>query len=347
MSKFYLCGAWHRKVNQAQMNPDHGIHGTVDFMTEALPYLRERGYAVQQNIWPLVERPGANPYAAFWGAFFERDGATLERFLKAAPQFLDGKRWLIYRFHAAFNSQITRLRRARLDKANVLLGTHQVVVDDLRRNFPDHPHIYVCPYGVATFWEYPPPQPDPYDHSVKNLVFSGRLDTSSDLRRVPIFKKIYERDPTVKIHIITQSVRQGALDPADLPPNCVCYGQLQSGTFNHLLYYADLALDTVQFYDQRCLNCKNYAYLGMGLPVVAHIVPGIEPHREIEHGIFLHPSRPDDEYVDAVFEALQRSWSPRDTVIRWAQENHGWDKSAEVLRKCIQLGLDEGYGPSD
>lgn len=345
--KFYLCGAWHRKVNQAEMNPKHGIHGTVDFMTETIPYMRERGYEVQPNQWHLIEKSEADPYNEYWGAFFERDGPTLERFVRAAPQFLDGSKWLIYRFHAAFKGQITRQRNLGLDKADVLLGTHPVVVEDLRRHYPDHPRIDLCSYGVATFWESPPPQPDPYDHSVKNLVFSGRLAPRADLRRLPIFKLIYERDPTVKIHIFTQSVRHGTLDPACLPPNCVCYGEMQSGTFNHYLYYADLALDTVQRSGQRCLNCKNYAYLGMGVPVVGHIVPGIEPHMEIDHGVFLPAETSNEEYVDAVFDALQRSWSPRADVIRWAKENHGWDKPAEVVRKWVQAGIDEGYGPAD
>jgi hypothetical protein len=279
-----------------------------------------------------------------WGAFFERDGRTIHRFDNTLPDFEWDKKWIICRFHACHQAQADEFRKY-LPYTDVLLGTHEKVVGELRRHFPDHPRIDLCGFGVATYWQYPPPQPSPYEPGTTNLIWAGRLDTTHEGGRLYIFRKIFERDPSIKIHIISQSEIQGALDQDKLPPNCIFHGPMQSGTFNHFIYYADLALD-VGMRRMRWLNCKNYSYLGMGCPVVTNPVPGTEIIEETGQGILVDTFDRDD-HVDAVFEALQREWRPRDEVIAYMQAHHGWDKPAAALEKYIKQGIELGFDRPD
>jgi len=348
MSKFYLCGAWHREVDQTQVNRKRGPHGTVDFLTQAIPQLTEAGVAIQPNKWTWLEHE--QNVKSLWGSFFERDGASLDRFEKTVGDHFDfAKRWLIFRYHAAHQQQFNRLSGRHVLNANVLFGTHDVVTAQLKQRFSkfDIP-IVTCPYGVAEWWEYPPPQANPYEPGTTNLVFAGRLEQGNklDRGRLPIFREIYRRDPSIKLHIITQSVKHGKLNPAHLPPNCVCHGEMQSGTFNHFLYYADLGLDTTTARNATWLNCKHYAYIGMGLPVVAHQTPGTEPAEELRCGIILK-EHDIPTFVDAVFAALDVEWPDRDLVIREAQERYGWRKAVDVLEKYIRLGEEQGYHSRD
>ena len=347
--KFYLCGQWHRQVDQTRIGRQNGLHGSCDFLTEAIPYLQQRGLDVEPNDWQRLEN---TPCVGdrYWGAFFERDGAAMYRFLESARDFHLRGKWIICRFHFAnwpsgspSSGWETRYRELaesipQFEHAAVLLGTHPVVCDDLHR-FTRHPNIDLCPWGVPTYWQYPPPQPNPYEPGTRNLVFVGRLEVRCERRRLDLFEMIRQRDPKIKIHVISFSVMR----PDEVPANVVLHGGMQSGTFNHLLYYADLALDTGVSPNQRCLNCKNYAYLGMGLPVVTHPVPGTELIQSLNHGILVHNFHDNKAYVDAVFAALEHKWAPKDDVIRYMQTNHGWDKAAAVLEKYIRIGQGLGY----
>lgn len=339
MKKFYLCGAWLKDRSQDEVRTKTGIHGQVGLMTEAIPRLRAAGIEVMPNWWGAIEK---DPSIAddLWGMFVERHGLTITRFAKALPTFSFPERWCIVRFHAAHQATDIEFDEF-FPYVDVALGTHELVCEDLRKI--GYPRVDLCQWGTPTYWEYPPSQPDPYDHSVRNIIWAGRLD-AREAGRLRVMEEIYRRDPTVKIHIITQSIKKGILCAEQLPPNCIIHGVMTSGTFNHFVYYADLAID-MGIPRMRWLNCKNYDYLGMGCPVVANRVPGAEPIEETGHGIVLD-TFDESAYVDAVFRGLNTDWGSRDKVIKYMQENNGWDKPAAVLEKYIRLGQELGYDTS-
>ncbi len=338
--KFYLGGAWHcAGCDQSQVGRDRGgFHSIDDFMTEAIPLLQSRGLDVQPCHWNA--KPDLAAEREYWGVYYERDGFQLEQFLELYPAFDLSQKWFIARFHTALGSggENGGFNERFLEHINVMLGLSEQICDALWKR-TQHPCIDVCPWGVATYWKYPPPQPSLYVPGTRNIVYAARLCPVTMPQRFEIFREIVRRDPSVRIHVITPS----EIGPEHLPEGVVFHGAMQSGTFNHFLYYADLALDMAQQPSgQISINCKVWSYLGMGAPVVAQPVHGSELVIETGHGIVTR-SFETGEYVDAVFSALSQEWGSRDEVIRYMQKNHGWNRSAEVLEKYIRLGQERGY----
>ncbi|MEI6171716.1 MAG: hypothetical protein WCQ45_04465, partial [bacterium] len=148
-------------------------------------------------------------------------------------------------------------------------------------------------------------------------------------------------------------------------PNVHFLGCLPHGTFQHYLYYADVALDSgtaenvwkkpegtdllaeafVHSYRRTANNCKLWDYLAAGVPVVIDgAAGGDELIKQTGLGTIV-PVGYEKAYVSAVRKYLEESSSIkmrllRDKAIAWMRENHTWSATVarwvENFRKVVE-----------
>lgn len=188
---------------------------------------------------------------------------------------------------------------------------------------------------ATTTRSFPPPQPNPYRTDKKIILWCGRLGE----RAAQILQELalYTDQLQAELHIISQTVGPGCWPYAGEPPkNAILHGAMKHGTFDHFLYYADAAIDTALGPDQRVINCKQYDYMGAGLPIVCERVPGSELMAEQLHGHRL-PFRMDNgfAYVTALSQVLHTVYA-REPVRQWMQQHHTWRKRAQLVDEKIR-----------
>jgi glycosyltransferase involved in cell wall biosynthesis len=203
--------------------------------------------------------------------------------------------------------------------------------------------MWVAEWGVPDWWTFPPVKPNPYEPGTKNIVYAGRLTATH--RVYQWIREVAAAFPYATVWVIANvepGHEQIEHDLAQIP-NVRFLGRMPHGTFQHYLYYADVALDSGTAGEARLVNnCKLWDYLACGVPVV---MDGATGGDELVKATGLGTIVPKDdglEYRAAVEWYLNEPVAPRtmrDGAIRFMKENHTWSATVacwvDDFRKAV------------
>jgi len=213
--------------------------------------------------------------------------------------------------------------------------------------------FWVAEWGVPDWWIFPPERPNPYELQTKNIVYAGRL--TADHRVYGWIRDAADafRDATVWVIANVEPGHEGIERDLVQIPNVRFLGRMPHGTFQHYLYYADVALDAgasgekwtedrkneranaagwVHDYIRLVNNCKLWDYLACGVPVVLDDAAGGDELIQAT-GLGTIVLRDDYcSYMAAVEDYLKDpvGRSARDSAIQFMKEHYTW--SATVAR---------------
>jgi|GEM_PF-3731458 len=192
---------------------------------------------------------------------------------------------------------------------------------------------WVAEWGFPDWWTFPPEQPNPYAPGTKNIVYAGRL--TANHRVYQLIQEVAHAFRYATVWVIANVEPGHEVIEHDLAqiPNVRFLGRMPHGTFQHYLYYADVALDSGTAGAARLVNnCKLWDYLSCGVPVV---LDGATGGDELIKATGLGTIVPRDDYLAYVCAVESYLKDPvgrvmRDGAIRFMKENHTW--SATVSR---------------
>jgi hypothetical protein len=203
----------------------------------------------------------------------------------------------------------------------------------------------LVPSAKPFLWEwatttrmFPPPQPNPYRTDKKIMLWCGRLGE----RAAKLLQGIsnYADQLQAELHVISQTVGPDNWPYPGAPPKgAILHGAMKHGTFDHYLYYAHAAIDCALGPGQRVINCKQYDYMGAGLPIVCEPVPGYGLMLMHHFGSAL-PFHADnaDAYASALRRELYAVYD-RHHIRTWMQRGHTWTNRARLIHEKIQCHL--------
>lgn len=193
--------------------------------------------------------------------------------------------------------------------------------------------FWVAEWGFPDWWTFPPEQPNPYAPGTKNIVYAGRLTATH--RVYHWIKEVAHAFRYATVWVIANVEPGHEVIEHDLAqiPNVRFLGRMPHGTFQHYLYYADVALDSGTAGEARLVNnCKLWDYLACGVPVVLDGATGGDELVKATGLGCIVPKDDDLEYRAAVEWYLNdpETRVMRDGAIRFMKDNHTW--SATVAR---------------
>jgi hypothetical protein len=331
---FAFAGALPRtEPNPAQLeHTADGAHGGCSMGREFVAELNRLGHDAEcWNYWHTTE-DGVPIHEAYDGVFFF-DNNMYELWKKVVPRWDWANKLSIGWMHLVNLAATQSLEIYR--NCKIVATTSQPLLDELQELTCGEERKAVDPFilqWAVTTKDFPPALPSPYAPHTKNVIWCGRIgERAAQLLRA-LGPQIKQR-LNAKLTIITST--ENAFGN-ELPIDTDVLGPFKHGTFEHYLYYADVAIDSSLGPAQHVINCKQYDYLGAGLPIVCEPVPAYELMRAQCHGIVLlfHPDN-QHEYLVALSQALHTKWANED-VRKWMQENHTWTHRARQVNEKIQ-----------
>lgn len=306
-----------------------GAHGGCSMGHEFVAELCRQGHQAELwNFWDETE--DHEPTDEAYDAVFFFDNNMYELWKKVVPCWNWAEKLSICWMHLvhleagqsreiASNCKLLGVTNGRLqDELTELLGV------------PDR--AFVLPWATTTR-SFPPPQKSPYG-SKPVILWCGRIGG----RAANLLKCLGELiGGTMEIHIISATVNEAgdSWPYGDLPKGSVWHGPMKHGTFDHYLYYADVAIDQSLGSDQRVINCKQYDYLSAGLPIVCEQVPGCELMRLNKHGVIVpFQTLNASSYEAAIKFCLRQQWN-RDAMRQFMQTHHTWTNRASLVHQHI------------
>lgn len=312
-----------------------GAHGGCSMGHEFVKELQAQGHEAELwNFWDVTE--DQEPTEEAYDAVFFFDNNMYELWKKVVPNWDWEKKLSICWMHlvhleAGQSREIMRnCKLVGVTNTRLLSELEELVGDESKRAF-------VLPWATTTR-RFPPPQSNPYvspyDRQQPTLLWCGRIGG----RAANLLKGLGDLvGDKMKLHIISATVNEAgdSWPYGDLPKNAVWHGPLKHGTFDHFLYYADVAIDQSLGADQRVINCKQYDYISGGLPIVCEQVPGCEIMRMKKHGVVV-PFAPNNasNYAAAIDFCLRQDWD-RNAVRQFMQANHTWTNRASLVHTKI------------
>jgi hypothetical protein len=205
--------------------------------------------------------------------------------------------------------------------------------------FRPEAQIYSLPWAAPGYWQLPPALPNPFEPGRRTAIWAGRLHPANVAPLVALSEEL----PELELHIFSNALEKAHLTREQLPqgPHVHFHGSAKHGTFQHYLWYADVALDAMIHPNQQLVNSKQADYLLAGAPLVAEgPVPGDQYLRATGHGVIVPYSRTDFQpYVEAVRSVLNRTDWNRAATSGYMQACHTWRHRAYTVHQQIQQWL--------